>query len=230
MKKRISIFLLILGLSAAASAQDTNPLDVSKLPASAAAPQAFAQPGWKVEEVVKGDLNGDGKADAAIKLAQIEKDREGGIGGDRALVIVFDEAGRWKRAAVGNKILQCVDCGGAFYGAMPAPAGITIDRGILVIENEHGSRNVSKSTFRFRYEAASGRFALIGYDFTDTDRLTGAHSEESTNYSTNRRIATIAKGKRSSTKRSVITPTKIYIEDADGSEIEGKALERLGLN
>ena len=89
--------MLLFGVSVfAQDAQPINPIDISKLPDVANKPDAFAQKGWKVEEVVKGDLNGDGKLDAAIKLAQIEDGREGGIGGDRTLVIAFGEGNGWK--------------------------------------------------------------------------------------------------------------------------------------
>jgi hypothetical protein len=211
-----------------AFAQD-NAFDASKLPTVADKPDQFAQAGWKVEEVVSGDLNGDGKADAAIKLAQIDASKESGIGGERALVIAFSENGKWTRVATATKLLQCVDCGGAFYGVLPAPAEVTIAKGILEIENEHGSRNVSRSNFKFRYDP-NGRFLLIGYDYVDYDRLDASDTNESTNYLNNTRITKTAKGKRATNKRTVIKPTKIYIEDADGDEIEGQALHRLGLD
>ncbi len=221
--------MLLAALGISALGQD-NPFDASKLPAVADKPEQFAQVGWKVEEVVKGDLNGDGKADAAIKLAQIDASKESGIGGDRALVIALSDNGKWNRVATATKLLQCVDCGGAFYGVMPAPAGVTIEKGVLVIDNEHGSRDVSTSTLKFRRDPASGRFVLIGYDYVDNDRLTGDYWNESTNFATNARVLSTGKGKRTSTKRSVIKPTKIYIDDANGEEIESQALHRLGLD
>ncbi|HTH51323.1 MAG TPA: hypothetical protein VL501_05290 [Pyrinomonadaceae bacterium] len=230
MKKLPPMLLVVIALAVSGLAQGPA-FEVSKLPTSAATPDAFTQAGWKVEEVVKGDLNGDGKPDAAIKLAQIEASRESGIEGDRVLVIVFGDGGQWKLAAVGTKILQCVDCGGAFYGVMPAPANVNIVKGgQLIVENEHGSRDVSNSRFTFRYNAASGKFLLIGYDYTDNDRLTGAWTTESTNYSTNVRITKTGKGKRSTTKRTTIKPTKVYLEDANGDDIEYQALHRLGLD
>lgn len=229
MKKLMFLLSLVALLGTFAFAQG-DAFDVSKLPATATDPNAFAQKGWKVEEVVKGDLNGDGKADAAIKLAQIDKEREGGIGGDRALVVVFDEGGKWTRVAASSSILQCVDCGGAFYGVMPAPADVKIEKGVIIIENEHGSRNVDASTFKFRYDKASGRFVLIGYDFADNDRATGQWLSESTNYLTNVRITKSGKGKRTSTKRAVIKPTTVYLEDASQDDLEGEALHRNGLD
>ena len=229
MRKLLFLVTLVAAFAPCAFTQ-LAPLDVAKLPALAAKPEAFVHAGWKVEQVVKGDLNGDGRTDAAIKLAQIEEGREGGIGGDRALVIALADGASWKRVAVGEKILQCVDCGGAFYGVMPAPANVTIEKGVLVIENEHGSRSVSNSTFRFRYNATVNKFVLIGYDYVDNDRLTGAWANESTNYMTNVRITKTGKGKRSTVKRTVIKPIKIYLDAADSEEIEGQALHRLGLD
>ncbi len=232
MKNLTAIFVMLVAFGVSASAQvEMKPFDASKLPMSAKNQGDFVIDGWKIEEMVRGDLNSDGKEDLAIKLAQIEEGREGGgIGGDRALVVVFDDGAKWKRVAVSKNILQCVDCGGAFYGVMPAPAGVTIEKGVIVVENEHGSRNVDTSTYRFRYDKASGRFVLIGYDFVDNDRNTGAWVNESTNYSTNKRITKSGKGKRSSTKTAVIKPTQIYLEDADQDELEGQALHRNGLD
>ena len=233
MKKIIAISLTLFTLGVTAFAQDLttiNPLSVPKIAVSADKPDGFAPAGWKVEETITGDLNGDGKPDSAIKLAQIDASKESGIGGSRVLVIAFNEDGHLKRVAVAAKLLQCVDCGGAFYGVMPAPAGVTIEKGVIVVENEHGSRDVSTSTFRFRYDPKADRITLIGYDYIDRDRLTGNGWNESTNYATNSRITSIYKGKRTTTKRSVIKPTKIYIEDADGDAIEGQALHRLGLD
>lgn len=231
MKKLTLVLSLLLALGTAVSAQtEAKPFDASKLPLTAKNQGDFVLDGWKIEEMVRGDLNGDGKADLAIKLAHIEEGREGGIGGDRALVVVFDDGAKWKRVAASKSILQCVDCGGAFYGVMPAPAGLTIDKGVIIIENEHGSRNVDTSTYRFRYDKASGRFILIGYDFVDNDRGTGAWVNESTNYLTNVRIVKSGKGKRTSTKRSVIRPSIIYLEDADQDTLEGEALHRHGLD
>ena len=233
MKKIIAISLTLLTLGISTFAQDLttiNPLSLPKIPASGDRPEAFAPAGWKVEETITGDLNGDGKADSAIKLAQVDASKESGIGGNRVLVIAFNDGAQMKRVAVAAKLLQCVDCGGAFYGVLPAPAGVTIEKGVIVVENEHGSRDVSTSTFRFRYDPKVDRVVLIGYDYIDRDRLTGDGWNESTNFATKTRITSIYKGKRNTTKRSVIKPTKIYIEDADGDAIEGQALHRLGLD
>jgi hypothetical protein len=230
MKKLFSLISIVLALAAGASAQYAT-FDDSKVPELADRPAQFAPPGWKVEGTATGDLNGDGKADHAIKFVEDRPQKENeGFDSERVILIALADGAKFRRTAIAKRILQCTSCGGAFYGMISAPAGVTIEKGVLVIENEHGSRNVSRSNFKFRYDKASGRFVLIGYDFVDYDRLDGSGSDESTNYVTNRRVTKTTKGRRSSTKRSVIKPTTVYLEDADGDEIEGQALERLGLN
>src|SRR6478736_2276857 len=69
MRTTALLFLILLNLSFSAIAQDAR-IDLSKVPATADQPAGFAPAGWKLEEAVKGDLNGDGTPDYAIKLVQ----------------------------------------------------------------------------------------------------------------------------------------------------------------
>ncbi|HYP53380.1 MAG TPA: hypothetical protein VEQ42_07560, partial [Pyrinomonadaceae bacterium] len=161
------------------------------MPAEGGAAGEFAPRGWAVEGEASGDLNGDGAADVALTLVEASR----GAGRDeteerhRALVILLRGAdGRLRRAAVAGRLLQCTKCGGAFYGAAQASAEVKIERGVLVVRQDHGSRNVVEQTFRFRYDPAAKKFALIGYDEIDRDRATGEHVEESTNYLTGVKI------------------------------------------
>ena len=230
MKTTSLLCAFLLSFTLSAIAQDGK-IDVPSIPASGDRPAAFAPVGWKVEDTVKGDLNGDGKPDYAIKLVEdkpVKQDEPSDS--ERALVVAFSDGANLKRIAVATKLLQCTSCGGAFYGVMPAPADVSIEKGVLVIENEHGSRDVSRSTFRFRYDPGSGSFVLIGYDYTDNDRLTGSVTTESTNYLTGSRVTTLSKGKRTTTKRSKVSGSKIRLEDASGEDLEGAAVHRLGMD
>jgi hypothetical protein len=225
---------LLLWFAAVAPAQDGEAvgIDVSAIPANGDRAENFAPRGWKVEAVAKGDLNGDGRVDQAITLIQdIPRGPKDEPGPDRAraLVVALADGNSLRRAGVADRLLQCTSCGGAFYGIVDAPAGVTIAKGVIVVGQDHGSRDISESTFRFRWDAASGRFVLIGYDYNGRDRLTGEISKESTNYVTNQRITTTGKGRRLATKRTTIKPAPIFLEDAVADEIEYAALERLGL-
>jgi hypothetical protein len=182
---------------------------------------------------VTGDLNGDGVPDYALKLVEdkpaknsddIPNERQ------RALLVVFnDKDGQLRRAAVADRLLQCTSCGGAFYMAVEAPATVTIEKGVIIVEQEHGSREVTDTTYRFRYELESKRFGLIGFDIRSNDRLTGEVITESTNYLTGVRVGSRSKGNRTTPWRKSVPKQKIYIEDADNEQLEGKAVERLGM-
>ncbi|MEO6393475.1 MAG: hypothetical protein ABIP75_16620 [Pyrinomonadaceae bacterium] len=211
--------------SAVFAQSDVHTFPKSEVARSGSAAKDFVPKGWMVEAMVKGDLNGDGKVDLAIKLIEqksqgadpsVNEDRQ------RALVVALaDKDGGYSRAAVSDGLLQCTGCGGAFYGVMPAPANVSIAKGVLIVDQDHGSRDVEKSTYKIRFDAATGRFILIGLDITDRDRLTGDVTSISTNYLTGVRITTIYPGKgRKSTKRTTVSREKQYLEDLDQGVLE----------
>jgi hypothetical protein len=225
-------FALVLILPALVAAQEGTPIDKSRVPAVADSPAKFAPSGWKIEEQVAGDLNGDGVADYALKLVEDKPatDSEGtATERERALVVVLQTGGKLIRAALADKLLQCTRCGGAFYGVSESPANVAIDKGVIVVDQDHGSRNLTNTTYRFRYDQATKKFVLIGFDFADADRLTANVISESTNYVTGVRITTRGKGERDIKKRSVVPKKKTSLEDVDAGKMEQDAVSRLGL-
>ncbi len=209
-------------------------INKSQIPAEADSVEKFAPAGWKIEEQVSGDLNGDSLPDFAVKLVEDKPatDSEGmATERQRALVIVLQKSGgKFSRAAVADKLLQCTHCGGAFYGVSESPANVQIEKGVIVVDQDHGSRNLTNTYYRFRYDAASREFILIGFDYADADRLTANVISESTNYTTGVRITTKGKGNRDVKTRSRIPMKKISIEHVDSQKFEEAATKRLGLN
>ena len=207
-------------------------IDASSIPDSGESVKDFVPAGWKIEEDVKGDLNQDGMIDHALKLIEIndapKEDEMVDLG--RALVIVFGGKGGLAKAAVAGKILQCSACGGAFYGVMPAPANVSIAKGILTVSNDHGSRWVTEVTYKFRYDEQAGMFILIGFDYVSRDRAEGSVTTESTTYLTGKRITTTGKGKKTTTKNSTVAKDRHAIESVDTEEWESQATTRLGLD
>ena len=231
---RIAICACVLVLPALCFAQDERAvIDKSLVPATADELQKFVPRGWKIEEQIKGDLNGDSVADFALKLIEDKPDKD--ASGDpteryRAVVIVLQEAGgKLTRAAVAGKLLQCTRCGGAFYGFVETPATLEIKNGIIEVNQDHGSRNLTNTYYKFRYDAATRQFVLIGFDYADADRLTANVMSESTNYLTGVRVTTRGKGNRDIKTRTVIPRKKISIEDVDYEKFESDATRRLGL-
>jgi hypothetical protein len=216
--------LLLLSTAARALTQDVRAA-FKPLSVTASTPSEFIPPGWTVEEQISGDLNGDGKTDLALKLVQEQSRTESAVPAvrQRALVILLGGmAHQWRGAALATKLLQCTTCGGALYGTQEAPAHVAIVNRVLIVKQDHGSRNVVGQTFRFRYQAKLEKFLLIGVDLTDRDRANGALVEESTNFLTGQKLVTNSqfderrqKYRTKSSRRSRVAVRQIAIEDVD---------------
>lgn len=206
--KLISVSVLILTPSAPTHAQDGPAFDRSKVPAEGRAAEEFVPAGWVLEEQVAGDLNGDSVPDLALKLIQPKRADAGEdaiVERRRALVVLLkDRDGLLRRAGVTDKVLQCTSCGGAFYGVVEAPSEVTIERGVIVVRQEFGSREVTQHTFRFRYDPARARFLLIGFDSTARDRLDASTTEESTNFLTGRKVIKVSTPPKSARGRDIV--------------------------
>jgi hypothetical protein len=223
------LLLASLGLSALAQ-DEAGKFDKSRVPAQADKPEKFVPSGWKIEEQITGDLNADGVTDYALKLieAKAEKDAEGDpTERGRALVIALAKDGGLARAGVADNLLQCTRCGGAFYGVVETPTEVTIEKGVLVVQQDHGSREVTNTTYRFRYEPATGKLLLIGFDLANADRATAQVISESINYLTGAREETRSKGVKDIKTRSTIPRRKIYLDDISAEDMEIAAYKRL---
>lgn len=170
------------------SPQAGSALDPASLPQTASAISDFLPRGWMIEAQISGDLNRDSIPDLAVTLVEqmpANADKDNPPERQRALLILFKTSdGKFNRAALANKVLLCTRCGGAFYGVAETPTTVKINNGVLIVSQEYGSREVTEETFRFRFEADSKRFALIGADLRSYDRATGKTLKESTNFLT----------------------------------------------
>ncbi|MEQ1643637.1 MAG: hypothetical protein ABL959_09365 [Pyrinomonadaceae bacterium] len=211
-------------------AQDTPVnFDRDSVPATAPKVEGFVPKGWKIEEQIKGDVNADGVSDVLVKLIEDKPKKEDEfVDRSRVLVIaVADGKGGFRNAAIADKLLQCTGCGGAFYGVMDAPANVSIEKGVIVVSQDHGSRWVSEISFRFRFDEQPQMFILIGFDYSTRDRAEASVVSESINYLTGKRIATNSKGKMTTT---TVAKKRSSIEEVDSEEFESAAAKRLGVD
>jgi hypothetical protein len=205
-----------------ASAQEGRVFDASLVPAAGASESEFVTRGWKVAARAEGDLDGDGRADRALHLVEADTyydpDAVTAAPESQALVVLLaGRDGKLRRAGVATRLLQPV--------VPQYIAELKVERGVLVVHQNYGMTQVWDTTHRFRYEAASGRFVLIGRDnFYYTRPI--SHDDTvrtSENYLTGVRLTTtghVRKGVvvRETTKRERIERKKTYMEDLD--EIE----------
>jgi hypothetical protein len=225
---------LLLSLAPAANSatrQDDAPrfLDVKTVPDEGRSPSDFVPKGWKLEGdagETTGDLNKDGVPDKVLRLVEdLPLEGKDGVYNTRyrALVILFGRAdGGFKRAAVATKLLGCSLCAGALGDPEGGNIQIEIKNGVLNVDQLSGSREASDLTQRFRFDAATGRFQLIGEDVDEYDRAEGGGTTTSTNYLTGVRVTKKTKVMRKggdpvvvSNATTRVSPARRFIEDVD---------------
>jgi hypothetical protein len=233
MRAIILTLTLILSQTAVASARqdDDAPryLDAKLVPAEGRAAADFVPRGWKLEGdegELTGDLNRDGAPDKVLRLVEdIAVQRPDGVYNTRyrALVVLLAQAGGgFRRAAVATRLLGCTLCAGALGDPEGMNVTIEIKNGVLNVNQLSGAREATDLTQRFRYDASSARFALIGQDVETYDRLEGNSESVSTNYLTGLRVEKKSKIRKRgrgpvvvSNKTTHVKPARLFIEDVD---------------
>ncbi|MCA1632716.1 MAG: hypothetical protein LC802_03105 [Acidobacteria bacterium] len=231
MRLLITLLLLLHALAAGTPALSTRQtderrfLDSRLVPAEGRAPADFVPRGWKIEEEVKGDLNGDGVADAALRLVEDLPVETGGVWNERyrALVVLFGKAGGgFARAAVTAKLLACSTCAGMLGDPEGGNISLEIKNGVLNVSQLSGARDATDLTQRFRHDPRLKRFRLIGEDIETYDRALGNSEIVSTNYLTGVRVTKKHRvlkkdGERVlvSTARKKVAARRRFIEDVD---------------
>jgi hypothetical protein len=204
-------------------------LDAKLVPAEGRAVADFVPRGWKIEGdegETTGDLNRDGAPDKILRLVEdMPVERPDGVYNTRyrALVVLLGRAGGGlKRAAVATRLLGCSLCAGALGDPEGGNITVEVKGGVLNVHQLSGAREATDLTQRFRYDAASGRFALIGQDVESYDRAEGNSDSVSTNYLTGVRVSKKFRVKKAgsdavavSNKTTRFKPARLFIEDVD---------------
>jgi hypothetical protein len=167
----LALMLATAAFSTGAAAEDT---DCSETGGSAA--QVRAASGSSVCAIAEGDLDKDGVADVAAIVADIRKGTAVEALSEKpaTLVVYFrDKAGKL-RLATKNEKGFCLGCGGAKGDFVPFT--LEIGRGALIITYAGGSRWMSSTTTKWRYQG--GDFHLIGLTDRVTDTVASTAGEE----------------------------------------------------
>jgi hypothetical protein len=220
---KISLIVALLALGSASVLAQEAPLEASRVKLRADAPILFAPSGWKIEKQVNGDLNRDKKADKTLVLVQNSSPKNPDANRQRALVVLLSEGKGWKRAGFNNSLLLGTRDGGAFYGVSQTPVNVSIRNGVLVVNQDFGSREITETTHRFRFDARRNNFFLIGLDRSDRDRLTGKARFISTNYITGQRIIEEPASEGRQIRVNMRVSTRLRsLESVSGDELSSK--------
>ena len=194
------VAVLLAGLSCASAQELAIPAATyPALPRQAAAAEGFVPPGWRLEAQAKGDLDGDGKADLAFVLHDTDPKNvvanPDGLGVDpldtnpRILAVAFARAAGYELALENHALIpRRTDPVLDDPFDSVAASGLEVARGTLRLRlgvfASAGSWSMSTIATTFRWQ--NGRFELIGYDRTETNRGSGEIEGLSINYLTRR--------------------------------------------
>jgi len=188
--------LLLTALPAFAQELRIPPVDYPVLPADATGAEGFVPSGWRIEQQLRGDLNGDKREDLVLVLRQqdprniVEHDGFGISPLDsnpRMLAIAWATPDGYSLAAQNHTLITRHEAPN-LSDVFEEGAGVSIVRGTLQTTlfffSNAGSWSTGSASYTFRWQ--EGAFALIGYDRSSMMRNSGQTESLSINYSTRR--------------------------------------------
>ena len=169
-------------------------LAVGAAPTLPVAAQSYLPKGWKLLEVVKADLNSDGRDDLVFvreeddpkKITQEPRSNDGARNlNPRVLVVLLAEEGGYRKLAEYPKLIP--PAFDPMYDMMDDRFnGISVKKGVLTVGFRYwasaGTWWMSMESYKFRLEA--GRLRLIGSETDSFHRGSGEKDLVSTNHLT----------------------------------------------
>jgi hypothetical protein len=169
-------------------------LAVGAAPTLPAAAQSYLPKGWKLLEVVKADLNSDGRDDLVFvreeadpkKITQEPRSNDGVRNlNPRVMVVLLAEEGGYRKLTEYTKLIP--PAFDPMYDMMDDRFnGISVKKGILTVGFRYwasaGTWWMSMESYKFRLEA--GRLRLIGSETDSFHRGSGEKDLVSTNHFT----------------------------------------------
>ncbi len=216
MLQRTAPLWLALLINSAALA---NEISVAAIPKSGAAAEQFCPPGWKIEEKLSVDLNGDGTQDQVLQLIGKKPGKNSsGVATDyRALIVVFAKNGKLELADYATKFLLCSTCGGQLG------ANIELDKGknsFSVDQSGGGGNDSFDYKLVFKFDPAKKQFTVSKADVTSSsDRV--SNNDITTSYDYDRGIETITKtvGEKEKKTSKKFVPKVITLRELDAEKL-----------
>lgn len=160
---------------------------------------SFIPKGYHPLTEATGDLNKDGIPDVALVVENTDpqnfKPNPDGLGADtlnlndRKLLVLFGNGnGTFRKVAHNTGLLpsEHSDVQSCLADPLMMDGGIEIEKGVLKIALQYwyscGTWYVNRNTYTLRWQ--NGRMQLIGFDYYDLHRASGASNSRSINFST----------------------------------------------
>ena len=210
----------------------------------------FVPQGWKLEQQVDGDLNGDGRADKVLVLQQQDaanwQDNKG-LGtprlnlNPRTLLVLWNTPQGYREAVRNTTLLPSENSEDTPCLVDPLDEGaISIRKQVLVVNLHYwlscGSYSVNHMQYKFRYQ--QGVWPLIGLDVNSSSRNSYDTEQSSYNFATGKALHTVVKTQSTVSsgskavgvsKPSRISNPRVDLRQSDFEAKLGQWLERNAL-
>lgn len=150
--------------------------------------QDFVPKGFRIEQMIAADLNGDQEPDRVLQVIE-SGDR---YGRKRSLIVLLGSKSSSTQLAIAPRLLLASGTGGVIENIR-----LEVDQNVLVVRQLAGSRSAMSMIHRFRIDRNSQRLVLIGEDLNPYDRANGNEIKDSRNYLTGKRIVEEYRGRKS---------------------------------
>ncbi len=155
-KARVTLTLLT-SLALAGAGQGIHAQEPEPFPAKAKTPRELAPKPWRIESSAIGDLNKDGRPDAALIVSSGAE----GANAQRKLIIAFK-----RKDGLFEKIIEN-DTATISGGTAAASPQVSIKKGVVSLSQSWGGRQHHESTHKYQYR--DGHWMLIGYTITSAE-------------------------------------------------------------
>lgn len=230
LKTVLTITALMLAGAAAFAATGAD--GAPQLVRTATSAEGFAPEGWRVEQMVEGDISRDGIADLVFVLRK--NDPAGVIFRDyfppadinpRILAVALGGGGSFTLAGQDDALIPTRGADGLNMED-PFDQGLSVENGSVVVRvnlfmNMGGA---DMGPYEFRFRSQDGAVRLIGYDHTNVQRMTGESSAVSVNFLTGRMTRTTGRidsdTEETETLRTTTTPPLTLDQVGDAFSFE----------
>lgn len=232
----ISIFILLTALEVSVRAQSERIESATKqaleqMPLTGRTAEEFKPRSWKIVSEATGDLNRDGLPDKVLTFEigpedvqgkEILKDPTGTFNyltSPTIVTVLFAKKdGGFRRVGVNSRLKPEMESSTQF--------NVGIKNGVVAVDEDYSSSNDSnRVAFRYRYDAATDKMMLIGFEFEYYTRDKSNNSvTTSENYLTGERVITIKESDRrrngefyyarTNVKREKFNPARISFEQS----------------
>ncbi len=165
--------------------------------------QDFVPKGFRIEQMIAADLNGDQHPDRLLQVIE-SGDR---YGRKRSLIVLLGSKSGSTQLAIAPRLLLAAGTGGMMENIRIE----ILTNNVIAVKQLAGSRGAISMIHRFWLDRKSQQLVLIGEDVNPYDRANGNAIIDSRNYLTGKRIVEEYRGRKSRNGKDLVKRQELKV-------------------